>query len=159
MLKCCTQYGIKFGKLSSHRTWKFHLSFQSQRRAMPKNVPTTIQLHILTRSCSKSSKLGFNSMWTEKFQMYKLGLAKAEEPEIKLPSLIGSQRKQGNSRKTPTSASLTMLKPLTVWITTKCGKFFKRWGYQTTSWEIHKEVKKQQLELNMERWTGSKLGK
>ena len=39
--KCCTQYGIKFGKLSSHRTWKFHLSFQSQRRAMPKIVQTT----------------------------------------------------------------------------------------------------------------------
>jgi len=58
--------------------------------------------------------------------MYKLGLAKAEEPEIKLPSFIGSQRKQGNSRKTPTSVSLTMLKPLTVWITTNCGKFLKR---------------------------------
>jgi len=58
--------------------------------------------------------------------MYKLGLAKAEEAEIKLPSFIGSQRKQGNSRKTPTSASLTTLKPLTVWITTNCGKFLKR---------------------------------
>ena len=60
------------------------------------------------------------------------GLEKAEEQEIKLPTLIVSQRKQGNFRKTFTSASLTMLKPLTVQITTNCGKFLKRWEYQTT---------------------------
>jgi len=49
--------------------------------------------------------------------MFKLGLEKAEEPEIKLPIFTGSYRKEENSRKTST-ASLTMLKPLTVWITT-----------------------------------------
>ena len=57
---------------------------------------------------------GFNSTWTENFQMFKLDLEKAEEPEIKLPTSTGSQRKQGNSRKTSPSASLTTLKPLTV---------------------------------------------
>ena len=57
--------------------------------------------------------------------MYELSLEKAEEPEIKLPAFVGSQRKQRNSRKTSTSASLTTLKPLTVWITTNCGKFLK----------------------------------
>ena len=53
-------------------------------------------------------------------------------------------------------------KPLTVWITTNCGRFFKRWEYQTTSpasWEICMQVKKQQLEPDMEQQTGSKLGK
>ena len=65
--------------------------------------------------------------------MYKLDLEKAEEPEIKLATFAGSQRKQGNSRKTYTSASLTMLKPLTVWFTINCGTFFKTWEYQTTS--------------------------
>ena len=64
--------------------------------------------------------------------MYKLEFEKAEEPEIKLWALIGSQRKQGNSRKTSTSASLIMVKLLTVWITTNCGKLLKRWEYQTT---------------------------
>ena len=64
------------------------------------------------------------------FQKYKLDLEKAEEPEIKLPTSVGSKKKQENSRKT--SASLTMLKPLTVWITTSCGKFFNSWEYQTT---------------------------
>ena len=94
--------------------------------------------------------------------MYKLDLEKAEEPEIKLPTFVGSQKKQENSRKTSTSASLTTLKPLTVWITTNCGKFFKRWEYQIilpASWEIYMKVKKQQLELDMEQWMGSKLGK
>ena len=55
-----------------------------------------------------------------------------------------------------------MVKPLTVWITTNCGKFLERWEYQTTlpvSWEIWMQVKKQQLELDMEQQTGSKLGK
>ena len=53
-------------------------------------------------------------------------------------------------------------KPLTMWITTNCGKFFKRWECQTTcpaSLEICMQVKKQQLELGMEQQTGSKLGK
>ena len=55
-----------------------------------------------------------------------------------------------------------MLKPLTVWITTNCRKFLKRWEYQATwpaSWETCVQVKKQQLESDMEQWTGSKLGK
>jgi len=58
--------------------------------------------------------------------MYKLGLEKAEEPEIKLPTFVGSQRKQGGSRKTSTSTSLTTQMPLTVWI--------------TTNWKILKEM-------------------
>ena len=59
------------------------------------------------------------------------------------------EKKQESSRKGSTSALLTMPKPLTVWQTTNCGKFFKRWEYQTTlpaSWEICMQIKKQQLE-------------
>ena len=55
--------------------------------------------------------------------MFKVDLEKAEEPEIKLPTFVGSWKKQENSRKTSTSALLTMPKPLTVWITINCGKF------------------------------------
>ena len=64
------------------------------------------------------------------FRMFKLVLEKAEEPEIKLPKSVESQKKQENSRKTSTSALFTTPKSLTVWITTNCGKFFKR--YQIT---------------------------
>ena len=94
--------------------------------------------------------------------MFKLDLEKADKPEIKLPTSVGSLKKQETSRKKSTSASLTMLKPLTVWITSNYGKYFNSWEYQTTwpaSWETCMQVKKQQLELDMEQQTGSKLGK
>ena len=60
--------------------------------------------------------------------MFKLDLEKAEEPEIKLPASAVSSKKQESSRKTSISALLTMPKPLTVWITTNCGKMLKEMG-------------------------------
>ena len=98
-------------------------------------------------------------MWTENFQVFKQDLEKAEEAEVKLPS-VKSSKKQESSRKTSTSALLSMPKHLTM---------------VTTNWKILQEmeipdhltcllrnllqVKKQQLELHMEQQTGSKLGK
>ena len=82
--------------------------------------------------------------------------------ELKLSTSIGSWKKQGNSRKTSTSVPLTTLKPLTVWITTNCGKVFKRWEYQTkllAFWETFMKVKKQQLEMKMEQWTRKEYAK
>ena len=162
LLKCCTQYASKFGKLSSgHRAREGQFSFQSQRKAMPKKAQTTTQLyssHMLAKKCSQFSKVGFSNTSTMNFQMFKLDLEKAEEPEIKLPKSIGSSKKQESSRKTSASALLTMPKPLTVWITTNFGKFWKRWEHQTTwpaSWEICLQVRKQSLDLDMEQQTGS----
>ena len=60
------------------------------------------------------------------------GFRKDGEPEIKLPTSAGSSKMQESSRKTPISALLTMPKPLTVWLTINCGKFLKKWKYQTT---------------------------
>ena len=101
--KCCTQYASKFGKLNSgHRTGKGQFSFQSQRKTTPKNAQTTAQFHsshTLVKPCSKCSKPGFNNMWTVNFQMFKLVLEKAEEPEVKLPTSAGSSEKQESSRK------------------------------------------------------------
>ena len=73
----------------------------------------------------------FLSQRTSNFQMFNLDLEMAEESEIKLPISVGSSKKQGSSRKTSNFALLTMPKPLSVWITTNCGKF-KGWEYQTT---------------------------
>ena len=87
------------------------------------------------------------------------GFRKGRETEIKLPTSAGSWKKEESSRKTSISALLTMPKPLIVWITINCGKFWKRWEYQTTwsaSWETYMQVRKQQLELDMEQQTGSK---
>ena len=85
---------------------------------MPKNAQTTAQLHSSHMLVSNAQ----NSP-SQNFQMFKLDLEKAEEPEIKLPTSVGSSRKQESSRKISTSALLTMPKPLTVWITLNCGKF------------------------------------
>ena len=159
--KCCTQYASKSRKLSSgHRTGKCQFSFQSQRKAMPNNVQTTTQSHsspMLAEECSKFSKPGFNSTWTENFQMFKLDLEKAEDQRLNCQHL--DHKKKWENSRASTSASLTTLKPLTVWIIANFGKFFKRWEYQTTwpaSWETYMQVKKQQLELDMDQQTGSK---
>ena len=161
--KCCTQYVSKCGRLSrGHRTGKGQFSFQCQRKAIPKNAQTTARLHsshTLVEECSKFSNPGFSNMLTVNFQMFKLVLQKAKEPDIKLPISAGSSKKQASSRKTSISALLTTPKPLTVWITINCGKFWKRWKYQTTwpvSWETCTQVRKQQLELDMEQQIGSK---
>ena len=93
------------------------------------------------------------------FQMFKPVLEKEGEPEIKLPTSDGSSKKQESFWKTSISVLLTMLKPLNVSMTINYGKFWKRWEYQTTwpvSWETYMQVRKQQLELDMEQQTGSK---
>ena len=94
--------------------------------------------------------------------MFKLVLEKAEEPEVKLPTSAGSSKKQESSRKTFISAVFIIPKPLTVWIMINCGKFWKMMGipdHLTATWEIWMQIRKKQLELDMEQQTGSKLGK
>ena len=88
---------------------------------------------------SQASKvmLKILQVWLQQYMNHELPdvqlvLEKAEEPEIKLPTFIGSSKKQENSRKTSTSNLLTMSKPLTVWTTTNSGKFLNRWEYQAT---------------------------
>ena len=141
LLKCCTQYVSKFGKLSSsHRTGKGQYSLQSQRWAIPRNVQTIIQMHsfhMLARLSSKSFKLSFSSTVNQELPDVQAGFWKSRGIRDQ-PALLGTWRKQETSRKTSTSSSLTMLKPLTVLITTYCGKLLKIWEYQTTlpvSWE------------------------
>ena len=85
LLKCCTPYASKFGKLNSgHKTGKGEFSFQSQRKAMPMNAQIITQLHSFhmpARLCSKSFKPGFINVWTKNLQMYKLNLEKTQEPD------------------------------------------------------------------------------
>ena len=94
----------------------------------------------------------------------KTGFRKAEEPDLKLPTSTGSYKKAREFHTPPkksTFASLTVLKSLTAEITINCGKFLKKWEHQTTpiSWATCMQDKKQQLQPDMEQWTGSKLGK
>ena len=81
------------------------------------------------------------------------GFRKGRGTRDQIANIAGSWKKQESYRKPSISASLTMPKPLTVWITINCGKFWNGWEYQTTwpaSLETCMQVRKQQLELDME---------
>ena len=120
-----------------------------------------------------------NSRWSRPYAskvMLKILQARIQQVNRELPDVQAGFRKgrgtrdqianicwiiknQERSRKTLISALLTMPKPVTVWIPINCGKFWKRWEYQTTwpaSWETYMQVRKRQLELGMEQQTGSK---
>ena len=126
------------------------------------NYSTIALISHASKVMLKILQVKFQQYMNWDLQMFKLDLEKKEEQKIKLPTSVGSLKKQESSGKTSISALLTRPKPLTVWVTINCGKFWKRWEYQTTwpaSWEICIQVKKQQLEPDMEQQTGSKLGK
>ena len=109
--KCCTQYASKYGKLSSgHRTGKGQFSFQSQRKANAKDTIAVI-------SHASKAMLKILQARLQQYVNHELPDVQAEEPEIKLPTSIGSLKKQESSRKTSIYALLTMPKPLTVGIT------------------------------------------
>ena len=77
--------------------WKRSVFIPIPKKGNAKNAQTTSQLHsshMLAKWCSRFSKPGYNSMWTINFQMFKLILKKTDEPEIKLPTSIGSSKKQ-----------------------------------------------------------------
>ena len=101
-------------------------------------------------------------MWTVNFQIFKLVLETEEEPEIKLPTSARSSKKKESFIKTSISAFIDYAKAFDSVDHNKLWKFWKRWEYQTTwpaSWEICMQVRKQQLELDMEQQTGSEYEK
>ena len=142
--------------------WKMSVFIRVPKKGNAKECSNYRTIALISHASKVMLKIlqpGFSNMWTMNFQMFNLVLEKAEEPEIKSPTFTRSSRKQESSRTTSISALLTMPKPLTVWITINCGKFWKTWEYQTTwpaSWETYMQVRKQQLELDMEQQTGSK---
>ena len=138
--------------------WKRSVFIPITTKGNPKECSSYHTIALIShasKQCLKYSKPGFSNTWTVNFQLFKLVLEKAEEPEIKLPTSTGSSKKQESSRKTSISALLTMPKSLTVCITINREKFWKRWEYQTT-WPVSGEtcMRKQQLELDMEKQTG-----
>ena len=159
--KCCTQHTSKFGKPNSgHRTGKGQFSFQLQRKAMPKSVQATVQLHsshagVMLKILQARLHQYGNSVLPD----VQAGFRKGRGTRDQIANICWIIEKARKFQKKSTSALLTMPKPLTVWITTNCGKFWKRWEYQTTwpaSWKTYMQVRKQQLELDVEKQTGSK---
>ena len=163
--KCCTQYASKFGKLSSgHRTGKGQFSFQSQRKAMPKNAQTTAHTIALI---SHSSKVMLKILQT-RLQQYanhelpdvQTAFRKGKGTRDQIANIRWIMEKAREFQKSICFCFIDYAKAF-VCITTNIGKLWKRWEYQTTwpsSWEICIQVRKQQLELDMEQQTGSKSG-
>ena len=143
LYKCCTQCASKFGKLSSgHRTGKGQFSFQCQKKALPKNVQTTAHSdtpHTLAKSQNSPSQASIVcEPWTSRCSRWIYKSQRNQKSNCQ--HLLDYRKSKRVSEKTSTSALLTMPKPLTLWITTNCGKFWKSLEYQTTwpaSWEIY----------------------
>ena len=157
ILKCCIQYVSKFGKFcSGHRTIKSQFSFQFHRRAMSKNVETSAILcsfHMLERLYSKSFKLG-SGVCEPRISIGTSCILKRQKNQISNTNITESQRKQRNSTKTSSSASLTM------WITTNW-KILKETGTPDHFTHLPKNLNAgQEATVTMGHGTtGSKLGK
>ena len=126
--KSCTQYASKFGKLSSgHRTGKRSVFIPIPKKGNAKECSNYHTIAFISHANKVMLKI-----LQARLQQYvncelpdvQAGFRKDKEPEIKLPTSAGSWIKQESSRKTSLSALLTMPKPLTVWITRNCGKFW-----------------------------------
>ena len=121
LLKCCTQYVSNSGKLSSgHRTGKGQFSLQSQRRAMPKNVQTTAQLHS-SHTLAKMLKIlqaRLQQCMNCELLDVQAGFIKNRGTRDQIANIRWIIKKAKEFQKNSISASLTALKPLAVWITT-----------------------------------------
>ena len=156
--KCYTQYASTFRKLSSgHRTGKGQFSFQSQRNNNAKdysNYRTIAFISHASKVMLKIFQAGLQQYMNWELPYVQTRFRKGRGTRDQIANICWIIAKSREFQKIlSTSASLTTLKPLTVWITANCGKFLKRWEYQTTfpaSWETCMQVKKQQLEPYME---------
>ena len=141
-------------KVSFHSNLK-----ERQCQRMIKLPQNCTHLNMLAKKCSKFSKPGFNNTWTVNFQVFKLALEKGRGTRDQIANILWIIKKARKFQKNMYFSFIDYAETFTVWITTNYGKFWKRWEYQTTwpaSWEICMQVRKQQLELDMEQQTGSK---
>ena len=118
-----------------NRTGKVQFSFQSLRKAMPKNAQTNRTIVLISHASKVTLKIlqvRLQQYVNRELPDVQAGFRKGRGTRNQIANIHRSSKKQESSRKTSTSALLTTPKPLTVWITTNCGKFFRRWEYQTT---------------------------
>ena len=123
------QNTCRYKSLLSFNTIKYTQIYYKELKFIKKlhiHLQTYMAPFAMERNVNKCKDAVFQALAVHELRTSrctKQGLEKAKEPEVKLPTFVGSWRKQGNSRKTSTSVSLTIQKPLTLWITTNCGKF------------------------------------
>ena len=126
LFKCCTQYASKFGKFSSgHRTGKGQFSFQSLRKAMPKNAQTTAQLHSshMLINNTQNSPSQASAVMNHEILDVQAGFRKGRGTRDQIANIHWIIEKARKFQKNIYFCLLTMPNPLTVWITINCGKF------------------------------------
>ena len=155
--KCCTQYASKFGRLSSgHRTGKgVFIPIPKKGNAKEcSNYHTIALISHTSKVMLKILQARFQQYVNHELPDVQAGFRKGKGTRNQIANIHWIiQKAREFHKKTSTFALLIMPKPLTVWIIINCGKFFKRWEYQTTwpaFWEICMQIKKQQLELDIE---------
>ena len=164
--KCCTQYASKFGKLSSsHRSgWKRSVFIPVPKKGNAKECSNYHTIALISHASKVMLKI-----LQARLQQYvncelpdvQAGFRKGRGTRDQIANILWIIEKARECQKNIYFCFIVSNKDF-VWITTNCGKFFTRWEYQTTLpvfWEIWMQVKKQQLELDMEPQTGSKSGK
>ena len=160
--KCCTQYASKLENSAVAQDWRRSVFIPIPKKGNAKECSNYRTIALISHASKVILKI-----LQARLQQYvncelpdvQAGFRKGRGIRDQIATSAGSSKKQESSRKTSISALLTMPKPLTMWTTINCGKFFKRWEYQTTwpaSWETCMQVRKEQLELDMEQQTGSK---
>ena len=157
--KCCTQYASNFGKPSSGHRTGIHSNPKEGNAKECSNYRTVALISHVSKVMLKNLQARLQQYVNHELPDVQAGFRKGRRTRDQIANIAGSSKMQESSRKTSISALLTMPKPLTVWITINCGKFWKRWEHQTTwsaSWETYMQVRKQQSELDMEQQTGSK---
>ena len=128
--KCCTQYASKFGKLSSGQ-WKRSVFIPIPKKGNAKECSNYLISHV-SKVTLKILQARLQQYVNRDLPDVQAGFRKGRGTRGQIATSAGSSKKQESSRKTSISALLTMPKHLTVWITINCGKFWKRWEYQTT---------------------------
>ena len=135
LFKCCTQYVSKFGKLGSgHRTGN-DVFIPMPVKGNAQNVQTTIKLHLFHMPvglCSEILQVRLQQYMKQEFPDVQIRFRKGRGTRDQIANIHWIIENAREFQKKSTSALLTMPKPSTVWITINCGKFFKRWEYQTT---------------------------
>ena len=160
--KSYIQYASKFGKLSSgDRTGK-GVFIPIPKKGNAKECSNYCTIALISHASEvmlKSLQARLQQYVNHELPVVKVGFRKGRGTRDQIANICWIMGKAREFQKNIYFCFLTIPKPLTVWITIKCGKFFKRWEYQTTwpaFWEICMQVRKQQLELDMEQQTGSK---
>ena len=144
--KCCTQYASKSGKLD----WKGSVFIPIPKKGNAKECSKYCTIALISHVSKVKLKIlqaRLQRYMNRELPDVQAGSRKGRGTRDQIANICWIIKKTRDLKKKSTFALLTMPKPLTVWITTNCGKFWKRWEYQTTwpaSWEICIQVKEQQ---------------